>query len=48
MTEEMARRMQEAQENHWGIYCGEWNTCQKYGLCRVECPCGGTPAEDVE
>ena len=40
MTDQ-ANRVQEAQDNHWGTFCGEWETCEKYGICREECPNGG-------
>ena len=40
MTDQESR-VQEAHDNHWGTFCAEWDTCEKCGICREECPGGG-------
>ena len=42
---DLVKREEEAKENHWGIYCAEWADCEKWGICREECPGGGMPKE---
>ena len=41
MSIQQAEREKEARENRWGIFCADFETCERYGICREECPNGG-------